>query len=57
MDLGVTYLVCYQIRVFVIAIVTGECTVLLLQKYGFKVCAISFFVLNTVIIMNLFVHG
>ena len=26
----------------VIAIVTGECTMLILQKYGFKVCVISF---------------
>ena len=25
-----------------IAIVTGECNILILQKYGFKVCAISF---------------
>ena len=28
--------------VFVIAIVTGKCTVLLLQKYNFKVCVVSF---------------
>ena len=27
---------------FVIAIVTGECTMLILQKHGFKVCVISF---------------
>ena len=31
-----------QHRVFVIAIVTGEFTILILQKYVFKVCAISF---------------
>ena len=35
-------MVCYQTRVFVIAIVTGECTVLLLQKYILKVCAVLF---------------
>ena len=31
-----------QHRVFLIAIVTGECTILILQKYSFKVCLISF---------------
>ena len=35
-------MVCYQNRVFLITIVTVECTVLLLQQYVFKVCAISF---------------
>ena len=32
----------YHTRFFVIPIVMGECTVLLLQKYGFKVCAVLF---------------
>ena len=36
------YLVCYQTRVFVISTVPGEYTLLLLQTYGFKVCAVSF---------------
>ena len=35
-------MVCYQTQVFVITIVTGECTVLLLQKYGFNIFASSF---------------
>ena len=33
---------CNQHRVFVIDIVTGEFTILILHKYGFKVLAISF---------------
>ena len=35
-------MVCYQTCISVFAIVTGECTVLLLQKYGFKVYSVSF---------------
>ena len=31
-----------QHHVFIIAIVTGECTILILQKYVFKVCVILF---------------
>ena len=33
---------CYQTLIFVIEIVTGECTVLLLQNYGIKFCAVLF---------------
>ena len=36
-----TYFVCNHHCVFVIAIVTGEFTILILRKYGFKVCATS----------------
>ena len=38
------YIHCFrnQHRVFLISIVTGECTVLLPREYGFKVCAIPF---------------
>ena len=35
-------MVYYQTRVFLITIVMGECTVLLLRKYDFKVCAVLF---------------
>ena len=31
-----------DLQVFVIAIVTGECNVLLLRKYGYKACAVLF---------------
>ena len=33
-------MICYHSWVFVIVIVTGECTVLLLWIYGFKVCTL-----------------
>ena len=39
---GSTYLAHYQNCVFLVAIVTFYCTVLLLQKYIFKVCVVSF---------------
>ena len=32
----------YQTRVFVVTIVTGDCTLFLLKIYGFKVCVVSF---------------
>ena len=35
-------MVCYKTSVFVITIVTGEYTVLLLQKHGFKFCTVLF---------------
>ena len=35
-------MVCYQTRISVIAIVIGECTVLLLLKYYIMVCDVSF---------------
>ena len=35
-------MVCYKTCVLVIAIVTNECTDFLPQKYGFKVCVVSF---------------
>ena len=35
-------MVCYQYCVFTIAFVTGECTILILRKYDFKVFAILF---------------
>ena len=37
-----TYLVCQQTCVLVIAIIMGECTFLLPQKYVLMVCAVSF---------------
>ena len=47
-----------QHRVFVIAIATGECAMLILQKLRFKgLCEIIHFLLNTVIIVTYFVHG
>ena len=44
----------YQTRVFVIAIFTVKCTVLLLRKYGFKVCAKNN---NTIFFVNAIVTG
>ena len=35
-------MVCYYTGIFMIAIVTGKCTVLLLNKYSLKVCAVWF---------------
>ena len=39
---GSTYLVCYETCILVLAIVTNEYAVLLLWKYGLKVCVVSF---------------
>ena len=41
---GLRFYICFwnQHLVFMIAIVTGECTILILRKYGFKVWAILF---------------
>ena len=39
---GSTYVVCYQTCVIVLSIVTNEYAILLLWKYGLKVCVVSF---------------
>ena len=51
------YFVWSQHWVFVNAIVTGECTILILRKLRFQgLCEIVQFLLNTVIIVNYFVR-